>query len=219
MLLPKRQRTRVKLLDVTQQMILQHGCQSVSLKEICAAADMSAGTIYNYYRLPEDIFADIEKMLITVYHATLDQALQGLTDPLEIVAASTRQTLSYALPNSSFGKMIFEGKLPHHGLINSIRNRFIRDMLIAESKGVFVIEKQIALLSMISGGIYGSMNDLYYSKLPASAIEELTEIHLRMLGISANKAQTVASLAFDFVPLPELPLPAAEFLDAIDSAN
>lgn len=221
MLLPKRQRTRAKLLDVTQRVILTRGCSAVSLKEICAEADMSVGTIYNYYRSPEEIFHDLEKMIISIYHSSLDEALEGLTSPLEIVAASSKQTLSNALPSSVIGKMIFDGKLPHTQLTNSIRNRFFIDMLKAEadSKGDFVIEKQAALLSMVSGGIYGAMSDLYYSRLSADAIEELTQIHLRMLGIEGEKAKDVASKPFKMTVLPKLPLSAEETLAAIDKAH
>jgi len=217
MLLPKRQRTRAKLLDVTQQLILEQGCQALSLRDICFAADMSAGTIYNYYRTLEDIFADIERMLIAAYYQTLHRAVEGLSDPIEGVAASARQTLSNALPGSSFGRIIFEGKLPHEQLISSIRNNFVKDMLEAEQQGCFVIEKHAALLAMITGGMYGAMSDLYEKKLPASAIEDLTEIHLSMLGVNKSQAQAVAHRPFTPVSLPELPLSSAVWLEALEA--
>ncbi len=215
MLLPKRQRTRAKLLDVTQQMIIESGCHALSLRDICFAADMSAGTIYNYYRNLEEIYADVEQMMIAAYHHTLNEAVQHIQDPVCLVAASARQTLSNALPGCAFGKIIFDGKLPHDNLMMSIRDNFIRDMMAAQKAGVFVIEKPAALLAMITGGMYGAMNDLYHGRLPANAIEDLAEIHLRMLGVSAQKAQDVVRMPFDYQPLPELPLSSAKWLEAL----
>ncbi len=215
MLLPKRQRTRAKLLDVTQQMIIENGCNAVSLRDICFAADMSAGTIYNYYRNLEEIYADIEQMLIAAYYHTLHEAVQHIEDPALRVAASARQTLSNALPDSAFGKMVFDGKLPHDNFMSSIRDNFIKDMLAAENAGAFNIDKPAALLVMITGGMYGAMSDLYNKRLPASAIEDLAEIHLRMLGVSAQKAQEIVGMPFECLPLPELPLSSAQWLEAL----
>lgn len=219
MLLPKRQRTRAKLLDVTQGLMLEKGCQALSLRDICFAADMSAGTIYNYYRSLEEIFTDIERMLIAAYYQTLSQAVQKLTDPIEVVAASARQTLSNALPGSPFGQIVFEGKLPHERLITSIRDNFVKDMLAAEQQGCFTIEKHAALLAMITGGMYGAMSDLYEGKLPASAIEDLTEIHLAMLGVDKLKAKEVARKSFTPVSLPDLPLSSAVWLEELDATS
>lgn len=213
MLLPKRQRTRAKLLDVTQRLILEKGCQALSLRDICFAADMSAGTIYNYYRTLEEIFTDIERMLIAAYYQTLSDAVKKISDPIEVVAASARQTLSNALPGSSFGQIVFEGKLPHERLITSIRDNFVKDMLAAEQKGCFTIEKHAALLAMVTGGMYGAMSDLYQGKLPVSAIEDLTEIHLTMLGVDKLNAKEIAHKSFTSVALPELPLSSAIWLD------
>lgn len=218
MLLPKRQRTRAKLLDIAQQMILEKGCKALSLRDICFAADMSAGTIYNYYRSLEEIFADVEQMLISAYYHTLNEAVRGIEDPICVVAASARQTLSNSLPGSSFGKMVFEGKLPHDKLIASIRDNFIQDMLKAEQAGLFKIEKHVALLSLIVGGMYGSMRDLYQKKIPASAIEDLAEIHLAMLGVSREQAQEAANMPFEYQALPELPLSAAKWLPDLEKA-
>ena len=218
MLLPKRQRTRVKLLDIAQQMILDKGCKDLSLRDICFAADMSAGTIYNYYRNLEEIFADVEQMLISAYYHTLNNAIKGIEDPICVVAASARQTLSNALPGSPFGKIVFEGKLPHDTLMSSIRDNFIRDMLAAEQAGLFKIEKHVALLSMITGGMYGAMTDLYHKKIPVSAIEDLAEIHLTMLGVSKERAQEAARIPFEFQKLPELPLSAARWLPDLEKS-
>ena len=219
MLLPKRQRTRAKLLDVTQGLILEKGCQALSLRDICFAADMSAGTIYNYYRSLEEIFTDIERMLMAAYYQTLNQAVQALTDPIEVVAASARQTLSNALPGSPFGKIVFEGRLPHQRLITSIRDNFVKDMLAAQQQGCFTIEKHAALLAMITGGMYGAMSDLYEEKLPVSAIEDLTEIHLAMLGVDKLKAKEVARKSFTPVSLPDLPLSSAVWLEELDATS
>jgi len=160
----------------------------------------------------------VEQMLISAYYHSLNEAIKGIEDPICVVAASARQTLSNALPGSPFGKIIFEGKLPHDTLMNSIRDNFIRDMLKAEQAGLIKIEKHVALLSIITGGMYGAMTDLYQKKIPESAIEDLAEVHLTMLGVSRELAKEAARIPFECQKLPDLPLSAAQWLPDLDKA-
>tara|TARA_R110001583_G_scaffold195215_2_gene370533 strand:+ start:7328 stop:7969 length:642 start_codon:yes stop_codon:yes gene_type:complete len=210
MLLPKRQRTHVKLLNITQILILEKGCDSLTLKDICISAEMSVGTIYNYYRNVEDIYVDIEKMMLAAYLDSLNEVVGNIKDPIHKVAISIQQTLSNALPESSFARILFYGKLPHDTLLNGIKKNFVKDML-----DEFVIENPSPLLTWIAGGVYEGMQDISNQKLSPDTIKDFTKILLLMLGVSKQKIKTAIEQPFNYHPLPEFPLSASRWLDNI----
>jgi len=213
MLPPKRQRTRSKLLEISQEYILESGCKSLSLRDICFAAEMSSGTIYNYYRDLDELLSDIEKMLIRSYHQTLDKALEGIDNPLNILAISARQTLFNALPSSSLGKLIFQGELPHKHFIHSVRERFIDDMQAAIDQNLIRIEEQEALLSMVVGGMYGAMADLHSGALNESNINQITELLLTLLGVDKALAKEISQQDFIAIKAADLPLSSLDWLE------
>lgn len=213
MLPPKRQRTRDKLLKISQEYILENGCKSLSLRDICYSAEMSSGTIYNYYRDLDELLNDIEKMAIKSYHQSLDIATRGVESPLETLAICSRQTLLNALPNASLGKLIFQGELPHKHFIHSVRERFINDMQIAIEQNLIQVEQEEALLSMAVGGMYGAMTDLHNGALSKSNINQMTELLLTMLGVDKNLAKEISNKEFNRAKVADLPLSSLEWLE------
>jgi|GEM_PF-2715997 len=215
MLPPKRERTRAKLLEVTQRLVVEKGASALTFRDICYAADMSPGTIYNYYRTLEQIYEDIEAMVSAVYHRAIDQIVEGVDDPCEVMAYSTRQTLYTAISRGGIGKLFFDANIPHERFIESIKLRFAKDMAKAMQSGFFQIENTQVVLSMASGAMLSAMMDLYKGKLPIESIDELAEVHLRMVGMDKSIAASYARLPIKYSPTPELPLSSYEWLPSL----
>jgi len=217
MLPPKRERTRAKLLEVTQRIAVEKGTSALTFRDICYAADMSPGTIYNYYRTLEQIYEDIETMVTAAYHHAIDQIVEGVDDPGEVIAYSTRQTLYMAaISGGAIGKLCFEASIPQERFIESIRTRFAKDLAKTMQSGLFQIDNPQVVLSMASGAMVSAMMDLYNGKLPIESIDELAEVHLRMMGMNKSMAATYARLPIKYSPITELPLSPYDWLDPID---
>jgi AcrR family transcriptional regulator len=54
----KKERTRRALSDAATAMFAERGFDAVTLAEIAAAADVSIGTVFNYFRTKEELFFD-----------------------------------------------------------------------------------------------------------------------------------------------------------------
>jgi len=65
----KKDKTRKVLLDKAAQMFSRQGYQSTSLKEIAAAADMKAGSLYYHFESKEALMAEV-----------LDRSIQYISD-------------------------------------------------------------------------------------------------------------------------------------------
>ena len=73
----KAQRTREHLLDTSLEMMQKNGYQSVTVRDICAKADVSIGTFYSYFPSKTDLFLDIYKRADDYFTDTVAVKIQG----------------------------------------------------------------------------------------------------------------------------------------------
>ena len=71
------QKTREHLLDTSLKMMQKNGYQSVTVRDICAKADVSIGTFYSYYPSKTDLFLDIYKKADDYFADTVAVKIQG----------------------------------------------------------------------------------------------------------------------------------------------
>src|SRR5688572_3650709 len=92
----KRERTRTKILDAAFELIGNEKGLTVRIEEICAAAEISRGTFYNYFTSLEQLF---EILAIELSH-DLNRALTSTFDATQSHAdgsnAAVQHYLNYA---------------------------------------------------------------------------------------------------------------------------
>lgn len=99
----KRERTRKKILEVTFGLIGNEKGLTVRIEEICAAAQISRGTFYNYFTSLEQLF---EVLAIELSHG-LNSALASTLDETQSHAegsnAAIQHYLNYARRDPAWG--------------------------------------------------------------------------------------------------------------------
>ena len=73
----KAQKTREHLLETSLEMMKKVGYQNVTVRDICAQADVSVGTFYSYYPSKTDIFLDIYKRADDYFAETVAVKIEG----------------------------------------------------------------------------------------------------------------------------------------------
>ena len=71
------QKTREHLLNTSLEMMQKNGYQSVTVRDICAKADVSIGTFYSYYPSKTDLFLDIYKRADDYFADTVAVKVRG----------------------------------------------------------------------------------------------------------------------------------------------
>ena len=214
--LRKRDRTRQALLTAAQEIVLEKGLQSVSLQEITDRSGVALGTFYNYYRTREDVADAIAELLQRAYHEDIDAVVAGLADPLRIVAASTRQTLAWLVPGSDVGRLLFASGVPFLRFALDVRQRAARDVKAGIEAGVFHVDSLAVTQSALAGIVTGAAFDLHFGGLDASAVPEVAEAALRVLGVPPARAKKVVREPLSLRPAPSLPLDASRYLEPLD---
>lgn len=217
MAVSKREKTRERLLIAAQQLLLDGGVSSLTVNNLSASAGLALGTFYNYYRTREEVLEAICALVSSAYQRDLDAVCAGLQDPAQIVAASSLQTLHMLGSGSALGRLLFATELPIEPLIQAVRQRFIRDAQAGLAAGVFKVENEAVMLSLISATTYGALHDRYNGTLAADSLVLVSESILLLLGMAAADAKRLARQDYALQPARELPLLATQLLPPLGS--
>jgi len=76
----KKEKTRLLLLDKAAKMFSQHGYQSTSLKDIAAAADMKAGSLYYHFASKEALMTEVLDKSMQLISDTVGEEIEKLDD-------------------------------------------------------------------------------------------------------------------------------------------
>lgn len=75
----KKQRTRQAISDIATRLFAERGFEAVPIAEIAAAADVSVGTVFNYFPAKEDLFFDQADAMLERLRTTIRERPAGTT--------------------------------------------------------------------------------------------------------------------------------------------
>lgn len=202
----KRDRTRASLLVATQALLLERSAGSLSIADVAREAGVVQGTFYNYFASIEVLLDALGLLFFAEHGALLDRLNAGIDDPAELVARSTRQTLRFMTASPGYGRLLFDAGLPVDRFLVGLRLRLRGDVLRGVERGSFVLDEVELAIGMASGALLGVALDLHRGVLPVTAIEPATQRLLRMLGVSARRATSIAARPLELLDPPPLPL-------------
>lgn len=75
----KKQRTRQAISDIATRLFAERGFETVTMAEIAAAADVSVGTIFNYFSSKEELFFDRADEVLALLRTAIRERPAGQT--------------------------------------------------------------------------------------------------------------------------------------------
>lgn len=202
----KRSRTRDQILIAAQDILVEQGAGALSIKSIAERAGLVHGSFYNYFRDTGALLDGLADLVLTTHAVAVAPVRAGQTDPVQLFAATTRQTLRLVLGSSRFAGLLFDSGIPVDRLLNALRDPLRADLKSGAKAGVFAIESMDVAVTIVAGSMMSLAADLYRGRAKPAAIDELTVQLLRMLGVTAAKAKAAASARIEFAPTPSVPL-------------
>ena len=190
----RKARTRRALLDAARELLVERGTGDVSIQEITERADVGFGSFYNHFPTKTELFEAAATEALAEHGAYLDEVTAGIQDPAEAFAVGYRATAMLADTHPAMAQILVQIGPRYLDDDKGLAPRALRDIETAIQAGRFTIENpQLGLI-----GAAGSMFAYLQTRLAhpdllgRSAPEDLTEQVLRMLGMTARSARTVA---------------------------
>ena len=104
------ERTRCKLLDAAEREIGESGFHTASVSSITRRAGVAQGTFYIYYSSKEEILRELVENIGRTLRASLNDAIDGLTDRIEIERQGLLAFLEFAVRNKNLYRVVLESQ-------------------------------------------------------------------------------------------------------------
>lgn len=92
----RRAETRQALVRAARQILAETGDTSASIQAIAERADVGFGSFYNHFESKTELFDAAVTDALDEFGQVIDERVQGITDPAELVAAGFRLTAQMA---------------------------------------------------------------------------------------------------------------------------
>ncbi len=90
-----RDRQRQLILDTTMQLVADHGLSDVTMAHVAKQAGIGRATLYKYFPGVEEIVAEHVLQTVRAHHRVLQEAIDGVDDPVDAIRACLVILLEY----------------------------------------------------------------------------------------------------------------------------
>jgi AcrR family transcriptional regulator len=196
----RKARTRQALVDAAIRLIAEGRGERASIQEITEAADIGFGSFYNHFVSKEELFKTASEEVLERWGQMLDASCAGVQDPAEVFALSLRISGRLAWTHPDIAGFITGAGLELLEAPRGLAPRALRDIRAGQAAGRFTVPDAEIPVSAVAGGLLGllRLHQRQPQRVTESAVDELAEACLRLLGVPATGARRLARL-----PLPK----------------
>ncbi|HEY2129037.1 MAG TPA: helix-turn-helix domain-containing protein [Streptosporangiaceae bacterium] len=196
----RKARTRQALIDAAVRLIAEGRGDRASIQEITEAADIGFGSFYNHFDSKDQLFATASGEVLERWGQMIDRACAGISDPAEVFAVSFRISGRLGWTNPDIAQFLTGAGLEVLDAPTGLAPRALRDIKAGQAAGRFTVPDAEIALSAAAGGLLGLLRRCHRhaERVDETAVDQLTEAILRLLGVPAPGAARLAAL-----PLPD----------------
>jgi len=190
----RKARTRQALVNAAVQLITEGRGERASVQEITEAADIGFGSFYNHFASKEQLFEIASEEVLERWAHMLDVACAGLQDPAEVFTVSLRISGRLAWTHPEIAGFITGTGLELLEAERGLAPRALRDIRAGQAAGRFTVPDAEIALSAVAGGLLGllRLHERHPERVAESAVDDLAEACLRLLGLRAAEARRLA---------------------------
>jgi AcrR family transcriptional regulator len=191
----RKARTRQALIDAAVGLIAEGRGERASIQEITEAADIGFGSFYNHFESKEQLFRTASEEVLERWGQMIDRACAGIEDPAEVFAVSLRISGRLGWTHPDLARFLTGAGLEVLNTPRGLAPRALRDIKIGQVAGRFTIPNADVALSAVAGGLLGLLriHQDHPEEIDETAVDQLAEAILRMLGVPAREARRIAA--------------------------
>lgn len=191
----KKARTRQILLDAALQIYAELGVTGLTLNDLAAKANVSNGTIYNYFKTREEVLSAVGIELADQFSLSISFLSQHVESGSQRLVIGLRMFVLRALREPSWAKALIHVVHFDQGIRSTLANYIRGDLQAGLQEGVLDYEDQDLALSMVvfstMGRLIGVVEGVH---IEGQDIKHAAMV-LRALGADAATANRLARLA------------------------
>ncbi|MBF7730466.1 TetR/AcrR family transcriptional regulator [Pseudomonas sp. N040] len=194
----KRARTRQALIEAALRIYAHKGVGELALNELAAEAEVSNGTVYNYFTTREEVLSAVGVALIEQFSSLIDATMTGIEPAPQRVAIAMRMLIERAFVDPDWAAAIVRVMHFDEGM-RSAAIEFLRaDLQAGLRQGAFSYSDEQVALELFISITLGGLRSVVEGRAAPDRASKTAEMTLRALGVPAEAARY-----FAFLPLPE----------------
>ncbi len=187
--LPKRDRTRLALIDSAVDVIGAKGMELAKISDITEHAELANGTFYNHFADKDEILQEAAYQVATEMTREIDEEMQSVESAVARIVIATTQAIRLSVEGGTWGAVIV-GALQHLPSVRRDLLQFLRaDLQKGLEQGVFDIELDEFFLDQVAGLISVGMRTQIEMGADPDKTARTCENVLRLCGLTRTKAQ------------------------------
>ncbi|WP_330646913.1 helix-turn-helix domain-containing protein [Thioclava sp. FTW29] len=197
----RQRRTRKALIDAACRVMSEKGVDAATMLEIAEAADMGAGTVYNYFKSKDDLAVAVLEFLMQDLAMRIESVTNTFSDSALVYACGVRSVLEVATQDARWHPLLNRSEVIADAMYRAMGPFAIRDMERATEAGRFTISDASLIWRLTSHALLGAALLILKGDLPATAKPEIVMRLLCMTGLPPAEAQDLALR--DLPPVPD----------------
>lgn len=194
----KRERTRQGLLRAALRVYARKDVFETGLVDLAEEAEVSTGTIYNYFRTREAVVEAVGIALASEFSESISSLSAGIDNGAQRIAVGVRMFILRALSDPDWARALLRVVHFDQGLRSNLALYVQADIRAGAEQGTLHFSDEGMALDLVVSCAMGGMR----SAVEGRAVEEhdvkMAEMVLKALGATAAKARKLAS-----IPLPD----------------
>lgn len=187
--LPKRDRTRLALIDSTVEVVARKGMDLAKISDITEHAGLANGTFYNHFSDKDEILTEAAQRVAFEMAKQIDEQMRAVESAVTRVVVATTRAIRISVGESTWGAVLI-GALQHLPPIRGEILQFLRaDLQRGVEQGIFDIELDEFFLDQIASLITIGIRTQIETGIDPRKTARTCESILRLCGFTRAKAQ------------------------------
>jgi AcrR family transcriptional regulator len=193
----KRERMRRRLVESAMLVFAEKGVDASVIDDVLAAAEVSRGTFYHYFRTNTELLAATSQELGNELLTAIESRVGGVEDPAERIAQGLRLYLHTARRYPLMAKFMSRPGFNVDSPGNRFYDYFPRHIEQGIHGGQFRPIHLQAALALIGGTGLMALLRMSCSDVEADFPEQIAIVILRGLGVKENKIKALIEMQID----------------------
>ena len=197
----RRERMRTRLLEAALSVFGAADGESAVVDEVIRRAEVSRGTVYNYFDNADALLKVIADRVGTELMTAVAPIVEARDDPAERVSAGVRSWICLVEQYPHLAAFFRRAGL-YILQAEQVRTDLPRDLMLGMKSGQFTIGELELGFVLVAGTVLAAINTMAVGEVPRRYGSKLAERILMSLGVDSRRALHISRMRIDAPQIP-----------------
>jgi AcrR family transcriptional regulator len=195
----KREKTRRSLVDAALRLLARKELGEIALLDVAAEAEVSNGTIYNYFRTRDEVLEAVGVTLADEFSDAIAALSSNVHSGAQRLSIGVRMFIRRAADDHQWANALLRIIHLDQAMRSRLADRLLDDLREGRREGGLTFEEEGIALDMVVSCTTGAMRSVVEGRAVAEHDVRVAEMILKALGVTPARTRKITGL-----PLPAI---------------